>query len=50
MLNTLIPELVLRFDFEPMDPEKEWTVYNDTFMYQDGFRAKVRERVIGSAG
>ncbi|KAL8867886.1 MAG: hypothetical protein Q9198_008358 [Flavoplaca austrocitrina] len=49
MLNTLIPELVLRFDFKPMDPEKEWTVYNDTFMYQEGFRVKVRERVIGGA-
>ncbi|KAL8888387.1 MAG: hypothetical protein Q9215_004183 [Flavoplaca cf. flavocitrina] len=49
MLNTLIPELVLRFDFKPMDPEKEWTVYNDTFMYQEGFEVKIRERVIGGA-
>ena len=43
MLNTLIPELVLRFDLEPMNPEREWTVYNDTFMYQEGFRVEVRE-------
>ena len=49
MLNTLIPELVLRFDLEPMDSEEEWTVYDDTFMYQEGFRVKVRERVIGGA-
>ncbi|KAL9024942.1 MAG: hypothetical protein Q9180_007765 [Flavoplaca navasiana] len=49
MLNTLIPELVLRFDFEPMNLEREWTVYNDTFMYQEGFQVKVHERVIGGA-
>lgn len=44
LLNTLIPELVLRFDFEPIDPEKEWTVHDDTFMYQENFYVKVRER------
>ncbi|KAL8872964.1 MAG: hypothetical protein Q9174_001498 [Haloplaca sp. 1 TL-2023] len=44
LLNTLIPELVLRFDFEPADPGKEWTVYDDVFMYQSDFHVKVRQR------
>lgn len=44
MLNTLIPELVLRFDFLPTNPDEEWTVHNDVFMYQENFQVQVRER------
>lgn len=40
----------MRFDFEPVDPEKEWTVHDDTFMYQEGFYVKVRERVLEDLG
>ncbi|KAI4236460.1 MAG: hypothetical protein LQ349_002532 [Xanthoria aureola] len=49
LLNALIPELVLRFDFMLMEPDKEWTVYNDTFMYQKDLLVKVRERVMADA-
>lgn len=49
LLNALIPELVLRFDFMLMEPDKEWTVYNDTFMYQKELQVKVRERIIADA-
>ncbi|KAL8992639.1 MAG: hypothetical protein Q9169_006945 [Polycauliona sp. 2 TL-2023] len=50
MLNTLIPELVLRFDFMPVNPNQSWTVYDDTFMYQEDFQVKVRERSAGNVG
>ncbi|KAI4246660.1 MAG: hypothetical protein L6R42_009839, partial [Xanthoria sp. 1 TBL-2021] len=49
MLNTLIPELVLRFDFILINPEEEWTVYDDVFMYQENFQVKVRERMTRNA-
>ncbi|KAL8899589.1 MAG: hypothetical protein Q9207_006111 [Kuettlingeria erythrocarpa] len=44
MLNTLIPELVLRFDLKPTNPDEKWTVHNDAFMYQENFHVKVRDR------
>ena len=47
MLNTLIPELVLRFDFLPVNPNEEWTVHDDGFMYQEDFQVEVREREFG---
>ncbi|KAL8851458.1 MAG: hypothetical protein Q9221_003637 [Calogaya cf. arnoldii] len=47
MLNTVIPELVLRFEFIPVDPEKEWTIHNDAFMYQEDFQVEIRERMVG---
>ena len=43
-MSKLIPELVLRFDIEMADKDAEWTVYNDWFVKQEGFRVKVAER------
>lgn len=44
MLNTLIPELVLRFDFVPTRPAQEWTTHNGTVVYQEDFQVEVRGR------
>ncbi|KAL8751898.1 MAG: hypothetical protein Q9199_006119 [Rusavskia elegans] len=41
--------LVLRFDFILINPEEEWTVYDDVFMYQENFQVKVRERMTRNA-
>ena len=43
-ISKLIPELVLRFDLELAEPEKEWTIYNDWFVRQRDFRVRVSER------
>lgn len=43
-MNKLIPELVLRFDIEMAEKDAEWTVYNDWFVKQEGFRVKVIKR------
>lgn len=43
-MNKLIPELVLRFDVEMAEKDAEWTVYNDWFVKQEGFRVKVSKR------
>lgn len=43
-MNKLIPELVLRFDIAMAEENAEWTVYNDWFIKQEGFRVQLRER------
>lgn len=43
-MNKLIPELALRFDFEMAEKDAEWTVYNDWFVKQEGFRVQVSKR------
>lgn len=43
-INKLLPELVMRFDFEFEHPEREWTVYNDWFMKQEDVKVRVRKR------
>ena len=43
-MNKLIPELVLRFDIEMAEKDAEWTVYNDWFVKQEGFRVKISKR------
>ena len=49
-LSKLIPELVLRFDFEMADgPAAEWTLLNDWFVRQKGFRVRLYERTGGKA-
>ena len=43
-INKLLPEVVMRFDFEFEDPEREWTVHNDWFVKQKSIKIKVRRR------
>ena len=43
-MNKLIAELMLRFDIEMAEKDAEWTVYNDWFVKQEGFRVKVSKR------
>ena len=43
-INKLLPELVMRFDFEFEDPAREWTVYNDWFVKQENIKVKVKTR------
>lgn len=43
-MNKLIPELVLRFDIDMAEKDAEWTVYNDWFVKQEGFRVKIGKR------
>ena len=43
-MNKLIPELGLRFDIEMAEKDAKWTVYNDWFVKQEGFRVKVSKR------
>ncbi|MCJ1389798.1 hypothetical protein MMC18_002655 [Xylographa bjoerkii] len=47
-VSRLVPELAMRFDFEFEDPAREWTVYNDWFMKQEGIRVRVKTRKTGS--
>ncbi|KAL8854153.1 MAG: hypothetical protein Q9221_001075 [Calogaya cf. arnoldii] len=44
-----VTELVLRFEFTPINPEEEWTVYDDVFMYQENFQVQVKERSVKGA-
>ena len=43
-MNKLITELILRFDIVMAEENAEWTVYNDWFVKQEGFRIKVCTR------
>ena len=45
-INKLIPELVMRYDFEFEDPKREWTVYNDWFVRQQDVKMRVRMRKV----
>ena len=48
-INKLLPELVMRFDFEFEDPKREWTVHNDWFTKQEDIKVRVRKRETKSA-
>ena len=48
-INKLLPELVMRFDFDFEDPEREWTVHNDWFTKQEDIKVRVRKRKTKSA-
>ena len=43
-IKKLIPELVLRFEIDLIDPDREWTVHNDWFVQQRDFRVRLSER------
>ena len=43
-LSKLIPELVLRFHFDLVNPEREWTVHNDWFVRVQDFPVIVSKR------
>lgn len=43
-VNKLLPEVVMRFDLEFEEPEREWTVHNDWFVRQQNIKARVRSR------
>ena len=43
-INKLLPEVVMRFDFEFEDSEREWTVHNDWFVKQECIKVRVRKR------
>ena len=43
-INKLLPEVVMRFDFEFEDPEREWTVHDDWFVKQEDIKVKVKRR------
>lgn len=43
-IQKLIPELVMRYDLEFEQPQREWVVYNDWFVKQEGVLVRVRRR------
>lgn len=43
-VNKLLPEVVMRFDLEFEEPEREWTVHNDWFVRQQNIKARVGSR------
>ena len=43
-MKKLIPELVLRFEIDPVDPDREWIVHNDWFVQQQDFLVHLSER------
>ena len=43
-MKKLIPELVLRFEIDIVDPDREWVVHNDWFVQQQDFLVRLSER------
>lgn len=47
-INKLLSELIVRFDFDFEDPEREWTVHNDWFTKQEDIQGSLRKRKTNS--
>lgn len=44
-ISKVVPELLRRFDFELVDPEKEWKMHDYFFVWQSGVHCHVSKRM-----
>jgi len=43
-MSKLVPQLLMRYDFQLSDPNAEWTLVDYWFVRQEGLRLRVSKR------